>query len=214
MKFYKQNLKGWAKGKSPLFITGISGSGKTTLASQLADRKNEVFHIDSIFAFARFTREEILKKYATLERELNKVFKDFVNSVPDEYFLYRTIDNDQEVCDKSLYLFHEFLSRLEAAHLTGHRYIIEGFPIYLDDPEYYRGKPLIVMTESYVKCAFRAYNRDKNTKSANAKYDGTNWRRILFKKRILMMFSKKNIHFRQLKTYRSFLRKIKEQNET
>jgi len=209
MKFYKQNMQDWIDGNSPLFITGISGSGKTTMAKRLADNENEIFNIDAIFAFARFSKNEILEKYAHFEKNLNDLFIKFVNSVPDELFLYRTADNDQEVCDASMKLFREFIMLWKKEKLSGKRYIIEGFPIYLDEPMFYKDKPLIVMAEPYVLCCIRAYKRDRNSKEANKKYADVNFKKILFKKRILMMFSNKNIHFRELKTFKNFLKTIK-----
>ena len=202
-----------------LFITGISGSGKSTLAYNIKkankDKKIIIFPIDIIFSFSIHTKEDILIKYVyDIEDDfLRAEFIKFVEETPEFYFNYRDDFNDQLVSINSCSLFklflHKVLPKLKIRRQDNTYYIFEGFQIFMENPKLFKEYAVIVLTTSYVKSAIRAYNRDKH-KTYIINNEEIKIKNILFKKRILKMFSKNNIHFQGLNILKKFIKEIKE----
>lgn len=202
-----------------IFITGISGSGKSTLAYNIKkankDKKIIIFPIDIIFSFSIHTKEDILIKYVyDIEDDfLRAEFTKFVKETPEFYFNYRDDFNDQLVSINSCSLFKSFLykvlPKLKIRRQDNMYYIFEGFQIFMENPKLFKDYAIIVLTTNYIKSAIRAYNRDKY-KTYIIDDKEIKIKDILFKKRILKMFSKNNIHFQGLNILKKFIKEIKE----
>lgn len=196
-----------------LFITGISGSGKSTLVNKIKSNNHNnisIFPIDIIFSFSIHSKEEILHKYYYFnDFKLTECFFNFVKELPEFYFNYRDDFNDHLVSINSCSLFKSFLSRVLPTLLSNKDtlYIFEGFQIFMGNPKLFKNYPLIILTTNYIKSAIRAYNRDKyKTYIIDGKE--IKIKNILFKKRILKMFSKNNVHFQGLKILKKFIKGI------
>lgn len=200
-----------------LFITGISGSGKSTLANNIKSNDHStivIFPIDIIFSFSIYSKEEILYRYKYSfhnDSVLRESFLDFVKDIPDFYFNYRDDFNDHLVSINSCSLFKLFLSKVLPTLLSNKDtlYIFEGFQIFMGNAKLFKNYPIIILTTNYIKSAIRAYKRDKyKTYIIDGKE--IKIKNILFKKRILKMFSKNNVHFQGLKILKKFIKGIKE----
>lgn len=185
-----------------MFITGLSGSGKTTEANTIKStdpQSIEVFSIDTIYSFAGKYKHEIIEQYKnTFEPCLQNLLDEFISLTPEDFFGYRTYTNDKLTAANGILLYCKFLKFIDGKLNPTIKYIFEGFPIYMGSSQEYKQLPIIVKRTAYPKCAIRVFKRYYKQHSPHTK--------TIFRKRVLEMFAPWNVHFREIKTLKKFVK--------
>ena len=158
------NMDKWAPG-TPLYITGSSGDGKTTLAYNMAkEKKALIVSTDTLLTRLGWTKEKWEKNGGKVSAHnpngiVDIISFDYINSHKNLPYCIGGINPDTgkhkwaPLIEQAKY-FEDFFAWLETAAKT--RYddkfiIVEGSSIMIINPEFFVGKPLIIIGGSNLR---------------------------------------------------------------